>query len=157
MRYRTTSLAAAALTASLALTACGSEDSSDNSNPAPATSSTAPEDGADTDQDDGERKGDAKIVKQGVEDHETWGPDAYVVHYEITNNGGDSADYFAQIEFLDADGDVLGTTGITADKLGPGKSNTGNTAPLPAEIENGPISDIDTARVADVQRTDSAG
>ncbi len=46
-----------------------------------------------------------KIVKSGFRDHDVWGPDAYVVEYEITNKGNDAADYFVQLEFLDVDGD----------------------------------------------------
>lgn len=94
-----------------------------------------------------------RITKSGVEDHEVWGPDAYVVHYEIKNGGDGPADYFAQLEFLDGDGDVLGSTGVTADKLGAGKAKRGNTAPLDAEIENGKLSDIRSVRVSAVDRT----
>lgn len=82
-----------------------------------------------------------------------WGPGAYVVHYTVTNHGAGAADYFAQFEFLDADGDHLGSTGITADKLGPGKTKAGDAAPLDVEIENGKISDIRSVRVTQVERT----
>ena len=94
-----------------------------------------------------------EITKAGYEDHEVWGEHAYVFHYEITNNGPQAADYFAQIEFLDTDGDVLGTTGITADKLGPGKTKEDAGAPLDVEIENGDPDDIDSARISQVERT----
>jgi hypothetical protein len=96
---------------------------------------------------------DVKITRAGFEDHDTWGPHAYVVHYEVTNHGDKAADYFAQLEFLDRDGDHLGSTGITADKLGPGKSKRGDTAPVDAEIENGKIKDIASVRVTQVDRT----
>ncbi|MFF3096762.1 hypothetical protein [Streptomyces cyaneofuscatus] len=92
-------------------------------------------------------------MSSGVEDHETWGPQAFVVRYEVTNGGGEAADYFAQFEFLDADGDVLGSTGVTADKLGAGKTHKGDTAPLPAEITNGDLADIKKVRVSTVERT----
>ncbi|MDX2922782.1 hypothetical protein [Streptomyces sp. NE06-03C] len=88
-----------------------------------------------------------------MEDHETWGPKAYVVRYEVTNGGDGAADYFAQFEFLDGDGDVLGSTGVTADKLGAGKTHKGDTAPLPAEITNGDLADIKKVRVSLVERT----
>lgn len=152
---RRTIAAAAALTAALALTSCGAgdTDSGDSSKPEPSSSST---DGDGNPEDADTHTSDAKLAKQGVEDHETWGPGAYVVHYEITNSGNEAADYFVMIEFLDSDGDVLGTTGITADKLGAGKTNRGDTSPLPAEIDNGEMSDIETARVGEVERTPSS-
>lgn len=96
---------------------------------------------------------DVKITASGFKDHEVWGPDAYVVEYEITNGGKDDASYFVQLEFLDADKDVLGTTGVTADKLGAGKAKRGDTAPIEAEIENGEMSDIRSVRVSMVERT----
>lgn len=146
---RRTAAAAAALTAALALTSCGGgdSDSGDSSKPAPSSSNTAD---AET------HTSDAKLAKQGVEDHDTWGDGAYVVHYEITNSGSGPADYFAMIEFLDSDGDVLGTTGVTADKLGAGKTKRDSISPLAAEIDNGEMSDIETARVSDVARTPSS-
>ncbi|MFF4179658.1 hypothetical protein [Streptomyces sp. NPDC001750] len=97
---------------------------------------------------------DVRLVKTGVEDHQTWGPKAYVVHYKVTNSGPAAANYFAEIEFLDKDGDHLGQTGITVDKLGPGKVSEGDTAPLEAEIRNGKLTDIRSARVTKVDRTD---
>lgn len=97
--------------------------------------------------------GDVEIVRAGVMDHDVWGPGSYVVEYEITNNSSEPADYFVQLEFLDADGDVLGTTGVTADQLGPGKTSIGDTAPLDAEIENGTLADIHDVRVSEVDRT----
>ncbi|MGW1353024.1 hypothetical protein ACWCQE_27715 [Streptomyces sp. NPDC002409] len=98
---------------------------------------------------------DVRIVKAGVEDHQTWGPKAYVVHYEAKNSGASVTSLYAEIEFLDKDGDHLGQTGITVDKLGPGKTSTKDTAPLEAEITNGKISDIRSARVTTVERTDA--
>ncbi|MGI5346650.1 FxLYD domain-containing protein [Streptomyces sp. CA-250714] len=94
-----------------------------------------------------------KITKSGVENHDVWKPNAYVVRYMITNNGDGPADYFAQFEFLDKYGDVLGSTGVTADKLGPGKSRTADTAPVKEEIENGTMTDIKNVRVTEVDRT----
>ncbi|RZF02856.1 hypothetical protein C0R05_32090 [Streptomyces albidoflavus] len=96
---------------------------------------------------------DVILTGSGVEDHEVWGPGAYVVKYKITNAGRGPADYFVQLEFLDKDGDVLGTTGVGAEKLGEGKSHAGDTAPVSAEIRNGQISDIRSVKVATVERT----
>ncbi|MFJ2882417.1 hypothetical protein ACIQGT_14150 [Streptomyces sp. NPDC093108] len=98
---------------------------------------------------------DVRIVTAGVEDHKTWGPRAFVVHYKATNSGSQPASYYAEIEFLDQDGDHLGQTGITVDKLGPGKTSTGDTAPLESEIRNGQLTDIRSARVTKVDRTDA--
>lgn len=97
---------------------------------------------------------DAKITGSGFEDHEVWGDHAYVTRYAITNHGKGAANYFVQFEYLDADGDVLGSTGVTADKLGEGKTNTGDAAPLDAEIPNGKIADIKSVRISNVERTD---
>ncbi|MGA5340453.1 hypothetical protein ACPCK3_15020 [Streptomyces griseoincarnatus] len=98
-------------------------------------------------------KRDVKILDSGFKDHDVWGPGAYVVEYEITNGGKDAANYFVQLEFLDGDKDVLGTTGVSADKLGAGKTHAGDTAPIEAEIENGPMSSIESVRVSMVERT----
>lgn len=154
-RRRLCIAAAATLTAALALTACSSTDSDDK----PKATSSAKSGAEQADADSGDKAGatkDVKITKSGVENHPTWGPNAYVVHYTITNNGKEAADYFAQFEFLDADGDVLGSTGVTADKLGPGKSKTADAAPVDAEIENGKMSDIKKVRVSQVDRTPAA-
>ncbi|MFG2404219.1 hypothetical protein ACGFR8_07745 [Streptomyces brevispora] len=96
---------------------------------------------------------DVKVVRSGVEDHETWGKGAYVVRYEVTNHGSEAADYYAELEFLDKDGDHLGQTGVTVDKLGAGKTSKADTAPLKAEITNGKIADIASVRVSAVDRT----
>lgn len=144
-------LTAAALVAAGSLTACSSdsatstpkEDSSSNSAPAGAKGAEKKE--ADT-------VADVKITKAGVEDHEVWGPGAYVVHYTITNRGTEVADIYSEIEVLDKDGDHLGQTGVTADKLGPGKSKVGDIGLLDAEVENGKLGDIASARVSKVDR-----
>lgn len=96
---------------------------------------------------------DVTITQAGVEDHELWGAGTYVVHYEITNHGTADASYFAQLAFLDADGDQLGTTGITADNLGPGKTKAGETRPLEPEIENGPLGAVTSVQVTQVELT----
>ncbi|MEU3556133.1 FxLYD domain-containing protein [Streptomyces fragilis] len=101
---------------------------------------------------DGVSPRDARILESGFEDHATWGPGSYVVRYEITNGGKDAAHYFVGFEFLDADGDVLGSTGVTADGLGPGRTKRGDTAPLASEIENGPLKSIADVRVSTVER-----
>ncbi|MEV0322362.1 hypothetical protein ACIBKX_28215 [Streptomyces sp. NPDC050658] len=95
---------------------------------------------------------DVALTRKGREKHEVWG-DTYVFHWKITNSGKEAADYFAQVEFFDKDGDFLGSTGITAERLGPGKSSKGDSAPLDAEITNGKIADIADAKVAEVTRT----
>ncbi|MET9222062.1 hypothetical protein ABZX65_25305 [Streptomyces sp. NPDC003300] len=147
----------AATLAMAALTGCSSSGSSGaagkGSSPstAPSTSSSAP-----TAQAAPRSKADVRITKAGVEDDPVRGPHAYVVHYTVTNHGAGAADCFAQLEFLDADGDHLGNTGITADTLGAGKSKTGDAAPLDVEIQNGKIADIRSVRVTEVDRTPSS-
>nr|WSX48078.1 hypothetical protein OG409_03415 [Streptomyces sp. NBC_00974] len=96
---------------------------------------------------------DVALTRQGRQDHDVWGKNAYVVTYRITNSGPEAADYFARIEFRDKDGDFLGSTGILADRLGPGKSSAGESVPVPAEITNGTLGDIATAKVSEVERT----
>ncbi|RDD85729.1 hypothetical protein DVZ84_28720 [Streptomyces parvulus] len=144
-------LAAAAVLMAGALVSCGgtentaSEDGKSGStseSASAAESSKAPA-----------ASGDVKITKAGVEDHQVWGDGAYVVHYEITNTGADAANYFAEIRLVDKDGDHLGQTGVTADRLGPGKFSTGDIGVLEAEIQNGKLSDIVAAKVGTVDRT----
>ncbi|MGW6685419.1 hypothetical protein [Streptomyces sp. NPDC054961] len=96
---------------------------------------------------------DVALTRQGRQDHDVWGKNAYVVTYRITNSGPGAADYFARIEFHDKDGDFLGSTGILADRLGPGKSSVGESAPVAAEITNGTLADIAGAKVSEVERT----
>ena len=147
-------VAGAAVAAVVLVTGCG--DSGDDT-AGSGSSSSAPASDA-----KGEAKADeapaaakdVKITRKGFEDHEVWGDGAYVTHYEITNHGKGAANYFVQFEYLDADGDVLGSTGVTADKLGEGKTNKGDAAPLDAEITNGKISQIKDVRVSTVDRTD---
>ncbi|MFF9496523.1 hypothetical protein [Streptomyces flaveolus] len=97
---------------------------------------------------------DVKLVKKGWEDHDVWGPHSYVVHWELTNTGAAQGDFFARLDFLDKDGDVLGSTGITADKVGPGKTARGDSAPLNVETDKGEMSDIVDAKVSTVERLD---
>ncbi|MFB7496042.1 hypothetical protein ACFC09_15345 [Streptomyces sp. NPDC056161] len=118
-----------------------------------STAATARQGGAAGEGAEDAAKRDVKITDSGYQDHEVWGPHAYVVRYVITNGGKGAADYFAQFEFLDREGDVLGSTGVTADKLGAGKTHRGDAAPLEAEITNGSIKDIKSVRVSAVDRT----
>lgn len=151
MQSRTMSVIALTAALMLGATACGADDESEGDDPKASGQSSATGAGG-GDEKEASHKKDVTITKSGVEDHEGWGDGAYVVHYKITNGGDVQADYFAGLEFLDADGDVLGTTGITADKLGPGKSSTGDTAPVESEIENGKMTDIRDVRVSQVDR-----
>ncbi|GAA2565468.1 hypothetical protein [Streptomyces koyangensis] len=96
---------------------------------------------------------DVELGKAGFQDHDVWGPGAYVTPYSITNRGDGTASYLVGLEYLDGDGDLLGSTGVMADKLGPGKTSKGDTAPVAAEIQNGEIADIRSVRVSTVERT----
>lgn len=144
---RSWALAGAAVFAVMVLSGCGGGDET------AVESSVTGAPGAPVTPAESSAERDVRIVKSGVADHETWGEKAYVVQYEITNGGREAANYFAQLEFLDADGDVLGSTGVTADKLGVGKTHKGDIAPLPAEITNGKIADIREVRVSEVDRS----
>jgi hypothetical protein len=143
-------VAGAAVAAVALLTGCG--DGGDDA-AGSGSSSSAPAGDAKANEAPDAAK-DVKITGSGFEDHEVWGDGAYVTRYEITNRGKGAANYFVQFEYLDADGDILGSTGVTADKLGEGKTNKGDTAPVKAEITNGKMSDIKDVRVSTVDRTD---
>ncbi|MFZ4266555.1 hypothetical protein [Streptomyces arboris] len=143
--------AAAAGVAVVALAACGAGgDEEPVKGAAPVSSSAA---GAASAEDAPAASRDVRIVSSGVEDHETWGPRAFVVRYEVTNGGGEAADYYAGLDFLDSAGRVLGSTGITAEKVGPGATAKGDTSPLPVEIDKGKTADIVGVRVTEVERT----
>jgi hypothetical protein len=153
MRRIALTLAATGVAAGLLAGCSGTGQAGKSESSAGSTTSSKPDPVA---ADGGEKPSavkDVKILKCGVENHAVWGPKAYVVHYEIHNSGPKAADYFAQLEFLDRDGDVLGKTGVTADKLGVGKAKRGDIAPVDAEIENGKIADIKSVRVSQVDRT----
>jgi hypothetical protein len=96
-----------------------------------------------------------EIVSAEHQNHDTWGPDAFVVKWELTNTGDTAGDFYAGLDFVGADQDVLGSTGITADKVGPGKTATGETAPLEVEIDKGKIADITGVKVTEIQRLGS--
>lgn len=145
---------AAAVSAAALVAGCSSDDSdaAKGRTTAPAGQEASPDKEVKA-PDEAEASRDVRITSSGYRDHEVWGPGSYVVAYEITNNGSQPANYFAGLEFLDQDGDVLGSTGVTADKLGPGKAHRGDTAPLEAEIKNGSPKDIKSVRVSEVLRT----
>lgn len=147
--------AAAAVVAVGMLTACAGADTEEGAGKDTAAAASSPAAGADEASASKAALKDARIIRSGFRDHETWGPGAYVVEYKITNGGAEAADYFVGLEFIDKDDDVLGSTGVTADKLGPGKSSAGDTAPLEAEIRNGTLSDIVSVRVSEVDRNAS--
>ncbi|MBN3932031.1 hypothetical protein IQ279_20785 [Streptomyces verrucosisporus] len=151
-------VAASVVAAVGGLTACSDSGDSTDTEKAPAATAeesaeAAGSSGVEAEAGEGGAGRDVEITASGVRDHDTWGENAYVVEYRITNSGEEAANYFVGLEFLDADGDVLGSTGVTADKLGPGKSKKGETAPLDVEIENGELADIRDVRVAMVDRT----
>ncbi|MFE0415818.1 hypothetical protein [Streptomyces tendae] len=58
-----------------------------------------------------------------------------------------------EMRLVDKEGDHLGQTGVTADRLGPGKSSTGDIGVLEPEIQNGKLSDNVAAKVGTVDRT----
>lgn len=147
-------LAAAGLaTAALALTACGSSSDGAKDAPSQAAKAGAKAEAAADETKATSAKSDVKITKSGFEDDEMYGANAYMVHFKITNSTDAPKDYFAQLRFLDKDGDLLGSTGVTADELGSGKTHADKTAPLDVEIDNGKMSDIASVEIGDVTRT----
>ncbi|MFE3904329.1 hypothetical protein ACFXPY_29465 [Streptomyces sp. NPDC059153] len=151
MRKFWLSVAAVAAAAGLLAGCSGAKDSADSAKegaPTPGTGRAWSEEASAANP-----SRDVKIVKSGFEGHRARGHRAYVVHYTIRNGGSGAASYFAQFEFLDKDGDVLGNTGVTADRLGPGKTRTGSSAPRDAEIEDGTVKDIASVRVTHVERS----
>lgn len=148
--------AAAVVLAAGVLAGCGGSDSGageTSSKPAGGDKSASAE--AEPEAKASEAPAEVKIVKSGYENHDTWGENAYVVYWELTNTGDEEGNFFAGLDFLDADGDVMGSTGITADKLGPGKTAKGNIAPLDVEIDKGDINAIKGVRVSEIERMDS--
>ncbi|MGA5599574.1 hypothetical protein ACPCUF_00810 [Streptomyces griseoincarnatus] len=143
--------AAAVVLAAGVLAGCGDSDSGGETSSKPAGGDRAASAEAKPEA-EASAPAEVKIVKSGYENHETWGENAYVVYWELTNTGDEAGNFFAGLDFLDADGDVLGSTGITADKLGPGKTAKGNIAPLDVEIDKGDISAIKGVRVVDIER-----
>lgn len=166
-RATTVSAAAVAVVLLLGGTAgCSADDSegsagtggADSADSAPGGPDSADED-TDTDGDgDTEVGGDgadghAVITGHGIADHETYGAGSYVVEYTITNGGTDTASYFVSLEFLDGDGDLIGSTGVLADRLGPDKSTSGDAVPLEVELTAGTVEDIADVRIGQVRRT----
>ncbi|WP_189596323.1 hypothetical protein [Streptomyces pilosus] len=47
---------------------------------------------------------------------------------------------------------MTGSTGITVDRLSPGKTGKGDTAPLDVEIDKGDFTEIKAVKVSDVER-----
>ncbi|MFJ4469519.1 hypothetical protein ACIP2X_18775 [Streptomyces sp. NPDC089424] len=142
-------LGAAAVLMAASLAACGDTTDTAGGDAKGNTSASVP---AAPEQASASSK-DVTITKAGVENHQVWGDGAYVVHYTIKNNGTDEANYFAEVRLVDKDGDHLGQTGVTADRLGPGKSKSGDIGVLDVEIENGKLSDIAGAEIGTVDRT----
>ncbi|MCF6521937.1 hypothetical protein HOY81_02300 [Streptomyces sp. JJ36] len=96
---------------------------------------------------------DVLVLRAGVEDHPVWGADAYVVHYLITNRGDEPADYVVRFAFLDAGGRVLGSTAVTVDRLGPGRTRAGSTAPRERDLAGGRAAAIRDVRVAHAEKS----
>ncbi|MFC8124457.1 hypothetical protein [Streptomyces sp. NPDC057302] len=146
-----------------AVTACGSAEADETPSKATKSASSEPTKNADGLLEGKEpavpgksyAPGDAKLTKVGREDDDVWGKNAYVVHYAITNHGEGPGDYQVSVEFLDKDGDVLGSTGVGTEKLGEGKTSKGGTVPLKEELTNGKLSDIKDARITEVTRMES--
>ncbi|MFF9573448.1 hypothetical protein [Streptomyces sp. NPDC014685] len=137
---------AAVVAAAEALTACTETSGGEGAGKSSTTTAEAEEGSASASK-------DVKILKSRMTDHQVWGPDVYLVHYKIVNHGVSSANYSVQLEFRDADGDILGTTGVIENEIGPGKTRLGETRPVDADIPNERTPDIRSVRISQVNKT----
>jgi len=92
-------------------------------------------------------KTDVTIAKAGFEDSKTWGDDAYVIHWQITNSTSRQASYFASIDFFGQDGKRIGGTGVVADNLGPRKTQEGSASPSRKKVDPTDIAKVKVGRV----------
>ncbi|MEC3995022.1 hypothetical protein VSR01_16375 [Actinacidiphila sp. DG2A-62] len=149
-----------AVVAAVSLTACSSSGSSGGKDagapPKASAVSSAARPSSPTGHAAPGAAADVRIVKAGFEDDPYLGPHMYFVHYAITNHATAAADYYVEVELLDADGDHLGTMTLSAEKLWVGKTKTSEERATELNVENGKIADIRSVRVSEVQRTPAA-
>ncbi|MHC0433954.1 hypothetical protein ACX6XY_27880 [Streptomyces sp. O3] len=97
---------------------------------------------------------DVKITSQGVKTE--YGVTTYRVAFTVANSGSEAANYWIEFEAYDKDGDFLGSTGSSAERLGPGKTKNDEVDFYDTEIENGEMSDIDTVKIKKVDYCDGS-
>lgn len=97
---------------------------------------------------------DVKVTGQGAKTE--YGTTTYDIEFTVTNSGGEAANYWIEFEAYDKDGDFLGSTGSSVERLGPGKTKTDETSFYDETIENGKLADIDTVKVKEVSYCDGS-
>lgn len=97
---------------------------------------------------------DVKVTEQGSKTE--YGTTTYDIAFTVTNSGDEAANYWIEFEAYDKDGDFLGSTGSSVERLGPGKSKTDETSFYDETVENGKLTDIDTVKVKEVEYCDGS-
>ncbi|GAB3969093.1 FxLYD domain-containing protein [Streptomyces sparsus] len=95
---------------------------------------------------------DVKITEQGAESE--YDINTYRVTFTVTNSGKEAANYWIEFEAYDQDGDFLGGTGSSVERLGPGKTKNAEIDFYDETVENGELADIDTVKVKKVEYCD---
>jgi len=97
---------------------------------------------------------DVKVTGQGPKTEYDF--TTYRIAFTVTNSGSEAANYWIEFEAYDKDGDFLGSSGSSVERLGPGKTKTDEVDLYDEEIENGKLSDIDTVKVKKVEYCDGS-
>lgn len=97
---------------------------------------------------------DVKVTQQGSKTE--YGTKTYDIAFTVTNSGDEAANYWIEFEAYDKDGDFLGSTGSSVERLGPGKTKTDETSFYDETVENGKLADIDTVKVKKVEYCDGS-
>jgi hypothetical protein len=97
---------------------------------------------------------DVKVTSQGPKTEYDF--TTYRIAFTVTNSGSEAANYWITLEAYDKDGDFLGSTGSSVERLGPGKTKTDEVDLYDEMIENGKLSDVDTVKVKKVEYCDGS-
>lgn len=97
---------------------------------------------------------DVKVTRQGPKTE--YDVTTYNIAFTVTNSGDEAANYWIEFEAYDKDGDFLGSTGSSVERLGPGKTKTDETSFYDETVENGKLADIDTVKVKEVEYCDGS-
>ncbi|MDX2759116.1 FxLYD domain-containing protein [Streptomyces europaeiscabiei] len=97
---------------------------------------------------------DVKVTQQGSKTE--YGTTTYDIAFTVTNSGDEAANYWIEFEAYDKDGDFLGSTGSSVERLGPGKTKTDETSFYDETVENGKLADIDTVKIKKVEYCDGS-
>lgn len=97
---------------------------------------------------------DVKVTQQGSKTE--YDVTTYDIAFTVTNSGDEAANYWIEFEAYDKDGDFLGSTGSSVERLGPGKTKTDKTSFYDETVENGKLADIATVKVKKVEYCDGS-